>query len=438
MRARTIIALSLVATLTTLSATRSPVAASNSSEVIAQSTIPMLTGTTQPIKVTLGDQTNPHVACNVASYTDDDFQGNSVIKYFDFATNTEHAISSNGIYRLSDTDGRLIASTQLDAAADHIVLYDIVSQTITQVPGIGNSDPAIGGNLVAFLHADGTNPNSFEISVYDQNTGTVTQLTNDTLPDFNPAVSPNGNVVVWEKCQSNVTGCDIYSATQTGPGAFTTRLLTGAGEDRMPATNGQIVVYISDKSGENDIYFQRLGSPTEMHLSIPGDQRDVSISGNLIAFESGAPLNYDVFVYDLSTARLYQVTNTPGVDERLTDIVAGCNGINRIVYAMAGGFGDFDVWEFNFQLNDAVVDELNGLIALVESFNLHDGTEASLLSKLQDAIAAANASDTATACDSLTAFINASEAQSGKKLTADQAKELIDPATLIKNDFGCQ
>ena len=175
-----------------------------------------------------------------------------------------------------------------------------------------------------------------------------------------------------------------------------------------------------------------------MHLSIPGDQRDVSISGNLIAFESGAPLNYDVFVYDLSTASLYQVTNTPGVDERLTDIVAGCNGINRIVYAMAGGFGDFDVWEFNFQLNDAVVDELNGLIALVESFNLHDGTEASLLSKLQDAIAAANASDTATACDSLTAFINASEAQSGKKLTADQAKELIDPATLIKNDFGCQ
>ena len=46
-----------------------------------------------------------------------------------------------------------------------------------------------------------------------------------------------------------------------------------------------------------------LGSSTEMQLSIPGDQRDVSISGNLIAFESGGqfPLNYDIFLYDLST-----------------------------------------------------------------------------------------------------------------------------------------
>ena len=53
-------------------------------------------------------------------------------------------------------------------------------------------------------------------------------------------------------------------------------------------------------------------------------------------------------------------------------------------------------------------------------------------------LAAVNATDMATACDSLTAFINASQAQSGKKLTADQVKQLVDAAAQIKSDLGCQ
>lgn len=155
-------------------------------------------------------------------------------------------------------------------------------------------------------------------------------------------------------------------------------------------------------------------------------------------FESQTSTGYDIFLYDLSSARLFQVTSTPDVDESLSDVAAGCNGVNRIVYAMAGGFGDFDIWGFTFQLNDSVVDDdLNDLIALVQSLNLHDGTEASLLSKLQDAIAAVNASNTALACDSLTAFINATQAQSGKKLTADEVKQLTGSATQIKTDLGC-
>ena len=215
MKSRTIIiALFLTVTLTTLSATHSPLAASNNIEPVPQATpIPMLAGTTQPINVSQGDQTNPHVACNIATYTDDDFQGNSVIKYFDFATNTEHVIPGNGLDRLSETDGRRIAFTRLEADGDHIVIYDIPSQTTTVIPGNGNTDPVIGGNLVAFVHGIFSPVSIGEISVFDQNTGNVTQLTNDTLPARSPSVSPDGNVVVWEKCQANGTGCDIYSAT---------------------------------------------------------------------------------------------------------------------------------------------------------------------------------------------------------------------------------
>jgi hypothetical protein len=99
---------------------------------------------------------------------------------------------------------------------------------------------------------------------------------------------------------------------------------------------------------------------------------------------------------------------------------------------------DFDVWGFTFQLNDSIYDQLNDLMALVRSFNLQDGTEASLLSKSQEALAAVNTSDTTTACDSLSVFINASQAHVNKKLTADQVKQLVDFATQIKSDLGCQ
>ena len=83
------------------------------------------------------------------------------------------------------------------------------------------------------------------------------------------------------------------------------------------------------------------------------------------------------------------------------------------------------------------IEDRDDLIALVRSFNLPAGTENSLVTKLQDALSAIDASDTATACDSLTAFINACQAQSGKKLTAAQASQLINSATLIKTTLGC-
>jgi len=440
MKLRTLIFLLILAVLTSTTATLNSQAALNSVELPAQTaTIPMLSGTTQPIGVAPGSQTNPSVACNVATYTNDDFDGSSSIHYFDFATNTDHVVPGNGLDRLSDTDGQRIVFTQLDGTGDHIGIYDIASQTTTFIGSSGNSDPALGGNLVAFRHGEGLNVIG-DIIIYDRNTGGFLPLSYNDVPDWSPAVSPDGNVVVWQTCQLDHASCSIYASALNSDGTlFRSHLVSGTGDNASPDTNGQLIVYTSERNGENDIYFQTVAGPTEMHLAIPGDQRDVRISGNLLVFESQtADKSYDVFVYDLSTARLYQVTNTPGVSETLSDIAAGCNGVNRLVYAVPGTFGDFDVYAFTFQLNESITDQLNDLNALVRSFNLHDGTENSLITKLQDALAAVSTSDIATACASLTAFINASQAQSGKKLTAAQVKQLVDAATEVKADLGCQ
>jgi Tol biopolymer transport system component len=311
---------------------------------------PTLTGTFSVINNGPGNQTNPHVACDLASYTNvDDITGASTIHYWDFAASADHVVPGNGIDLLSDVSSSRIAFTEVTAGGDTVSFFDANTLFRTDIPGTGRSNPVLGGNLVVFEDRSYLiPPNQSEIGIYDLNTNTDIRLTNDTAFDKNPSVSPSGNAVVWEKCQTDGSNCDVYSAIQTAPGTFTTHLLSiGTGNDRQPDTNGTIAVYVSDKSGENDVYYQPVAGGTETHLSIAGDQRDVAISGNLIAFESNAGgSGYDIYVYDLAANTLYRVTNTPGTDETLTDISV-CGSTGRIVYVVPNN-GAFDVWAFTF------------------------------------------------------------------------------------------
>jgi hypothetical protein len=209
-----------------------------------------------------------------------------------------------------------------------------------------------------------------------------------------------------------------------------------AGREHLLFTDGVIAVYTSDRSGENDIYFQTLATGAEVHLAIPGDQRRPTVSGDLISFESRSQNNYDIFVYDIQTEKLYRVTNTPLVDETLSEIDV-CNGVGRIVYSIPGD-GSFDVDAVSFQAPTVVEDQIDDLMALIGSFNFPPGTANSLVTKLQAARTAIDSSDTATACSSLTSFTNECAAQSGKKLTTDQATQLINSANMIKTSLGCQ
>ena len=81
--------------------------------------------------------------------------------------------------------------------------------------------------------------------------------------------------------------------------------------------------------------------------------------------------------------------------------------------------------------------QTSSLIALVASFGLPAGTAKSLTMKLAAALAAINGGNVSGACSSLTSFINEVTAQSGKKLTAAQAAQLIAAASQIKTVLGC-
>jgi len=351
-------------------------------------------------------------------------------------------ISGNALDFGPDVGGNRIAYTELTSTGDTVVVFNVSTLFRTDIPGPKRSHPAVGGDLIAYEDRSFfVGPNLSELGVYDLSTETDIRLTNDTLFDKNASVSPTGNAVVWEKCQTDGLGCNVYSAIQTSPGVFTTRALTtsAAGENRRPDTNGQIAVYISDRTGENDIYFQPLAGGAETQIAIPGDQRDLSIAGNLIAFASQVGSEYDIFVYDLSTGALYQATNTP-VDE-VESRLSFCNGVGRIVYSAPAV--DYDVYSFTFQIpispspSPSPAAQINDLIALVRSFGLSPALENTLVTRLQDALAAVNASDKATACSSLTSFISKVQSQSDKKITAEQKSQLINSANEIKRNLGC-
>jgi len=73
----------------------------------------------------------------------------------------------------------------------------------------------------------------------------------------------------------------------------------------------------------------------------------------------------------------------------------------------------------------------------VRSYNLLPALESTLVGKLQDALAAVNRSDTATACSSLTSFISKVQSQSDKKMAPEQKTESINSANQIKANLGC-
>ena len=83
-------------------------------------------------------------------------------------------------------------------------------------------------------------------------------------------------------------------------------------------------------------------------------------------------------------------------------------------------------------------DEINDLIAKVRSLpNVPSGIKNALLAKLNAALTALNAHNTAAACARMQDFINLVQAQSGKKIPAIVAAGLIADATQIRTTIGC-
>jgi hypothetical protein len=84
-----------------------------------------------------------------------------------------------------------------------------------------------------------------------------------------------------------------------------------------------------------------------------------------------------------------------------------------------------------------VVQAIDDLRERVASYGLPRGIARSLDAKLEAALNAWQAGDSAEACNSLSAFLNEVRAQAGKKLTEAQAQQLTAAANDIRAQIGC-
>lgn len=391
----------------------------------------------------VGDQFDPHVSGEWASYT-----SSNTIRYYNFATNTDAQIPLGPSVRdlLSDVSGsRVVFARIIPAVKTAIMVFDAANPSagaveIDPAPGTLRIGAAIGANTVAYVDF-GLGANG-ELVAHDLVTGTSHRLTNDTAFDQNPSVSADGTVVVWEHCATSMLNCDVWQAVFAS-GAWTTSVVTAVtGHEANPDTNGTLVVYDAMRSGERDLFLKPVGGGAEVQLQLPGLQENPSVAGDLIAFESRADLfsTSDLYLYDITTNRLYRISDTPSVNEQLNDITVLPDGRIRIVWATdEDGFDQRNVRAATFSLAASPTDLLQLLIDTVASLGLPQGIANSLLVKLSNARKALEAqpADTATACALLDAFIHEVQAQSGNAITTQEATQLINLANQVRAALAC-
>jgi hypothetical protein len=394
-----------------------------------------------------GDQYDPHVSGDWAAYTAD-----SSIRYYNFATNTDAAIPMGSSARdlLSDISGsKIVFSRVITAVKTAVMVFDAATAAtpieIDAAVGSNRIGSAIGGNTVAFIDF-GVHPNG-EVVVHDLTTATSLRITNDALFDQNPSVSPDGTVVTWEHCSTSTTNCDILQAVKIGGVWTVSAASSSSNPEANPDTNGSLVVYDSIRGQDRgDIFWRPVGGGAEVQLQLPGVEANPSIAGNLIALESRPTLfsTSDIFVYDIATNLLYQITDTPLVTEQLNDITVLPDGRIRVVWGNdEDGFDSRNVYAATFSLPSVTpspTDLLQQLIDTVATFNLRRGIANSLDAKLENAqaaLAAAQSGNSSSACGMLGAFINEVQAQSGHAITTEQAAQLINLANQVRAGLGC-
>jgi beta propeller repeat protein len=324
---------------------------------------------------------NPAVSGDWVVYTDDS-TGQGVIHYYDLATSQDASIDTEGGFDGQYGDaisGTTVVYSHEDTSGNYsIYAYDIGSgnpPAALDDTGDLQIRPAIGGDTVAWNdygcnsnNPPGCNttisPGYPQVMVYDTATQALTDLSDDpTTANWQEAVSPDGSVVVWSKCNEQGDVCQVWEGIAGTGGTWSVSELAsssgGSVGDEQPQTNGNIVVYQSELPVSNytvpgGIYWQPVGGGTEQEVPFPAGfnaSYDPHVSGDLISFvsENTSTGESEIFVYSLATQTLYQVTNTPDEPNEVDNISVTPDGVASLVWMTLNANDNFQLDGFTFQ-----------------------------------------------------------------------------------------
>jgi TolB protein len=137
-----------------------------------------------------------------------------------------------------------------------------------------------------------------------------------------PNFSPDGALIAY----SSTCGADNSEIHLVRPdGTSDQRVTRNPGADVSPAwsPNSRQIVFVSDRSGSQQLYVMDATGLNTRRLAAQGGQKDDPAwqpgRGELIAYTaSTGGNNFDIFVYDLTTDRAYQLTRGRGRKEAPT------------------------------------------------------------------------------------------------------------------------
>jgi TolB protein len=311
-----------------------------------------------------------------------------------------------------------------------------------------------GSRIVFGSNIDGNS----EIYVMNGDGSGRIRITNNSAFDGYATWSPDGSQIAFTSDRD--FGNRIYVMDADGNNVISLTGVNNFGPSWSP--DGTRIAFTSSRDAGNlEIYVMNADGTNQTRLTNDAE-RDFDPSwspdGSKIVFTHGGEVGSDIYVMNADGAGPANLTNTPGSAEvsaawspdgsRIL-FVSDRDGNSEIYVMWADGTGvhqnisnnpaaDYlPDWQ---PLPDAPPDvtvELQHLADQVALLPLPKGPKNSLLVILTDVRAALDANNTAGACSALADFISRVGAQSGKKISASEAADLIAQATAIADELGC-
>lgn len=159
-----------------------------------------------------------------------------------------------------------------------------------------------------------------QICMYSMDAGKVISFPRFKGTNSAPAWSPDGSQLIFSSSMGG--NPELYSISANGTGLK--RLTFANGASTSPAWNpktGQTVAFVSDRSGVPKLYLMNSDGTNATDLDLPDKGYLIDPSwapnGQLLAFSWRRPSgNYDIYIMDVATRQIIELTRDAGRNER--------------------------------------------------------------------------------------------------------------------------
>ena len=162
---------------------------------------------------------------------------------------------------------------------------------------------------------------SAQICMYSFDAGKIVSFARYRGTNSSPSWSPDGTQVMFSSSMQGTPALYVSDASGNRPKRIT---YAGTGGDTSPAWNprtGTTVAFISDRGGLPQLYMMNADGGNAQKIDLPDKGYIVdpawSPNGQLLAFAWRRPSgNYDIYVMDVASQRIIELTRDMGRNER--------------------------------------------------------------------------------------------------------------------------